>query len=107
VAKSETFDRFARRVARAAGSPWTFAAVVALIATWAIAGPFLGFSTEWQLVANTFTTIVTFLMVFIIQNTQLSDTAEIKAMLREIVEDLPDVDAARAARRAQEDEACT
>jgi low affinity Fe/Cu permease len=67
------FRNFAERVAIAVGTPWAFIAAIAVIVSWAVSGPFFGFSEHWQLVVNSFTTIVTFLMVFIIQNTQERD----------------------------------
>src|SRR5690242_16961685 len=68
------FTRFAKVVARASGRPATFAIAVAIILMWAITGPIFGFNDTWQLVINTSTTIITFLMVFLIQNTQNRDT---------------------------------
>jgi low affinity Fe/Cu permease len=67
------FRKFAERVALAVGTPWAFIAALALIVAWAACGPFFSFSEPWQLAINSFTTIVTFLMVFIIQNTQERD----------------------------------
>jgi low affinity Fe/Cu permease len=97
------FDRFARATAKAAGSSWAFMASLGSIALWAGLGPVFGWSDTWQLIANTGTTIVTFIMVFVLQHAQNADTAETKAMLREIAEDLPEVDDRRAKRRATED----
>jgi low affinity Fe/Cu permease len=68
--KSSWFSDFAGKTARAAGQPVVFALVGAVIVVWLITGPFFGFSDTWQLIINTGTTIVTFLMVFLIQNTQ-------------------------------------
>lgn len=79
------FAEFASRVARAAGRPVTFAISLILIVVWAITGPLFGFSDTWQLVINTGTTIVTFLMVFLIQNTQNRDGAAIQAKLDELI----------------------
>ena len=93
-----TFAGLAASVAQAAGSPYAFLAAVAIVIVWAISGPYLGYSDYWQLTINTGTTIVTFLMVFLIQSSQNKDTAEIKTMLREIVVDLPEVDTRRALR---------
>lgn len=98
------FDRFAKFCARAAGHPLAFAGAVAACVLWAVSGPLFGWSDTWQLVINTATTVLTFLMVFVIQNSQNRDTSEIKAMLREIVEDLPEVDEARARQRATEEQ---
>src|SRR5215210_6762774 len=82
---SNFFTDFASWVARATGKPWTFAACVLVVLLWAASGPFFGFSDTWQLVINTGTTIVTFLMVFLIQNTQNRDGAAIQAKLDELV----------------------
>lgn len=79
------FADFASRVARAAGRPMTFALSLILILVWAVTGPLFGFSDTWQLVINTGTTIVTFLMVFLIQNTQNRDGAAIQAKLDELI----------------------
>ena len=67
------------------GKPWTFAAAVLIIVLWAGTGPLFGFSDTWQLVVNTATTIITFLMVFIIQQTQNKDTQALELKLNEIV----------------------
>ena len=82
---SKAFGRFATLVAHATGKPITFACCVAAIALWAIAGPIFQFSDTWQLVINTSTTIVTFLQVFLIQNTQNRDGAAIQAKLDELI----------------------
>ena len=82
---SKVFTKFAGAVARATGKPLTFALSVALIILWAVTGPFFGFSDTWQLVINTGTTIVTFLMVFLIQNTQNRDGAAIQTKLDELI----------------------
>jgi len=82
---SKVFTNFAAAVARATGKPLTFALSVALIILWAVTGPFFGFSDTWQLVINTGTTIVTFLMVFLIQNTQNRDGAAIQTKLDELI----------------------
>jgi low affinity Fe/Cu permease len=79
------FDRFARRVAYIAGHPVAFAAAAALIVLWLVSGPLFGFSDTWQLVINTATTIVTFLMVFVIQNTQNRDGTAVQIKLDELV----------------------
>ena len=79
------FAEFASRVARAAGRPTTFALSLILIVVWAVTGPLFGFSDTWRLVINTGTTIVTFLMVFLIQNTQNRDGAAIQAKLDELI----------------------
>jgi low affinity Fe/Cu permease len=83
--RSNVFRRFAQAVSAAAGRPWTFAAAVALIVAWGVCGPLFGFSDTWQLVINTSTTIVTFLMVFLIQNTQNRDTEALRLKLDELI----------------------
>jgi low affinity Fe/Cu permease len=79
------FTKFARRAAMATGRPITFAIAVAVIIAWALTGPLFGFSDTWQLVINTGTTIITFLMVFLIQNTQNRDTEALQIKLDEII----------------------
>src|ERR1700754_3503214 len=73
MAFRDVFSRFSSTIAAASGNPLTFAAAVALILVWAISGPLFGFSETWQLVVNSATTIVTFLMVFVLQHTQNRD----------------------------------
>jgi len=72
-------------VARQAGSPWAFALAALIIVVWAFLGPLLGFSDMWQLTVNTATTIVTFLMVFIIQNSQNRDTEALQIKIDELI----------------------
>jgi low affinity Fe/Cu permease len=79
------FSYVARRVAVLAGQPAVFLGALAAIVLWGLSGPFFGFSDTWQLIVNTSTTIVTFLMVFIIQNTQNRDTAAIQLKLDELI----------------------
>ena len=79
------FSHFAKWTARTAGHPVVFLFAVLIILGWAITGPFFGFGDTWQLVINTGTTIVTFLMVFLIQNTQNRDTLAIQLKLSELV----------------------
>src|SRR5262245_7355412 len=79
------FTRFAKSTARAAGQPATFCVAVAIIVLWAASGPLFGFSDTWQLVINTGTTIITFLMVFLIQNTQNRDSEAIQVKLDELI----------------------
>jgi low affinity Fe/Cu permease len=81
----QLFARFANRIAHIAGSPITFLACVAIVVAWAISGPFFGFSETWQLLINTGTTIVTFLMVFLIQNTQNRDGVALQTKLDELI----------------------
>jgi len=79
------FARFSARVSTVAGRPATFALAVAIVLVWAVSGPIFRWSDTWQLVINTGTTIVTFLMVFLIQNTQNRDTAAIQTKLDELI----------------------
>ena len=79
------FGRFAQQSARAMGHPLAFVLAVLIILGWGLTGPAFGFSDTWQLVINTATTIVTFLMVFLIQNTQNRDGAAIQAKLDELI----------------------
>jgi low affinity Fe/Cu permease len=83
--RGSRFTRFAKITAHAAGQPATFAIAVAIIVLWAATGPLFGFSDTWQLVINTGTTIVTFLMVFLIQNTQNRDSQAIQVKLDELI----------------------
>src|SRR5262245_8586425 len=86
VARStKVFTHFANGVAHAAGRPVTFVLCCALVVVWAASGPFFGFSDTWQLVINTGTTVITFLMVFVIQNTQNRDGAALQAKLDELI----------------------
>jgi low affinity Fe/Cu permease len=75
----------AKATSRLSGKPATFLLAVGAVVVWVITGPLFGFSDTWQLVINTGTTIVTFLMVFLIQNTQNSDTAAIQLKLDELI----------------------
>jgi len=79
------FSRFAKWTARAAGKPGTFFLAVAVIIIWAITGPIFGFSDTWQLIINTGTTIITFLMVFLIQSTQNRDSEAMQVKLDELI----------------------
>jgi low affinity Fe/Cu permease len=79
------FSSFARAVSTLAGRPAAFGAAVGAVALWGVTGPLFGFSDTWQLVINTATTIVTFLMVFVIQNTQNRDTAAMQVKLDELI----------------------
>src|SRR5262245_18177074 len=79
------FTRFAKWTARVSGRPVTFMIAVVVILAWVITGPIFGFSDTWQLVINTGTTIVTFLMVFLIQNTQNRDSEAIQIKLDELI----------------------
>lgn len=88
----ELFRHFSHKTSQAAGSPWAFVVSFAVIIIWAVSGPFFDFSNTWQLVINTGTTILTFLMVFLIQNTQNRDAQAIHLKLDEIIRA---IDAAR------------
>ena len=79
--RPDVFTRFTTRTAKILGHAWVFVLAVAVLIVWALTGPLLGFSDTWQLVINTSTTIVTFLMVFIIQHTQNRDTAALHVKL--------------------------
>ncbi len=79
------FTVFAKWASRATGAPLTFVLAVAVIVVWAVTGPVFGYSDTWQLIINTGTTIVTFLMVFLIQNTQNRDTAAMHIKLDELI----------------------
>lgn len=85
MAKPSLFVRFATGAARIAGKPATFLLAVLIIVVWAITGPIAGFSDTWQLIINTGTTIVTFLMVFLIQNTQNRDSEAMHVKLDELI----------------------
>ena len=81
----EIFRKFSHRVSEVAGSVYAFAIAFVVILAWAVTGPIFGFSNTWQLVINTGTTIVTFLMVFLIQNTQNRDNSALHAKLDELI----------------------
>lgn len=82
---SKFFGDFANGVARAAGRPMAFVTAVAVIAAWGVTGPIFHYSDTWQLIINTGTTIVTFVMVFLIQNSQNRDNAAIQVKLDELI----------------------
>lgn len=109
------FRRFAHRVSISVGAPWAFALALAIVLAWALTGPLFGFSDTWQLVINTGTTVVTFLMVFVIQNTQNREAQVIQLKLDELIraveqarnelvdlEDLSDEDLKRLQRQFEE-----
>ena len=79
------FTRFAKRTSTLTGRPATFLLALAVILVWGITGPLFHFSDTWQLVINTGTTIITFLMVFLIQNTQNRDTEALQIKLDELI----------------------
>jgi low affinity Fe/Cu permease len=83
--KNGWFTQFASAMSSYAGKPVTFFLAAAIVVVWAISGPFMGFSDVWQLTINTGTTIITFLMVFIIQNTQNRDTAALHIKMDELI----------------------
>ena len=83
--KSSVFSRFARWTSAVSGKHTTFLLAVGVILVWATTGPLFGFSDTWQLVINTGTTIITFLMVFLIQNTQNRDTEALQIKLDELI----------------------
>ena len=82
---AQWYSSFSRSASRVCGRSGTFALAVVLIVVWAVTGPLFGFSDTWQLVINTGTTIVTFLMVFLIQNTQNRDTEALHVKLDELI----------------------
>lgn len=79
------FARIANATARAVGTPWAFIAAASLVIGWAVAGPFFEYSDSWELVINTATTIITFLMVFLIQNTQNRDARALHLKIDELI----------------------
>ena len=85
VRKRSIYARAARWIAQLSGRPMTFLLAVAMIVVWLITGPIFGYSDTWQLVINTGTTIITFLMVFLIQNTQNRDTVAMQLKLDELI----------------------
>jgi low affinity Fe/Cu permease len=84
----DRFHRLAVAAAGVSGSPWAFALAAALILTWALLGPVFRYSDTWQLVVNTATTIITFLMIFLVQNTQNRDARAIHLKLDELIRHL-------------------
>jgi low affinity Fe/Cu permease len=82
---SKMFSKFATAIADLSGKPGTFVLALAIVLVWAISGPFFGFSETWQLVINTSTTIITFLMVFVLQNSQNRDGKALQAKLDELI----------------------
>ena len=85
VTGSDRFGKFAARSSHYLGSRWAFVAAIGVILLWAVTGPIFHYSDSWQLVINTGTTIVTFLMVFLIQNTQNRDARAIHLKLNELI----------------------
>jgi low affinity Fe/Cu permease len=84
-AVNKAFMRFANKASDLTGSSWAFLLAVGVIGVWAISGPLFGFSDTWQLIINTATTIITFLMVFLIQNTQNRDAKAMHLKLDELI----------------------
>ncbi len=82
---TDWFEKFSQHVTHATGRPWAFLIAFLVIIVWALTGPFFGFGDTWQLVINTSTTIVTFLMVFLIQQTQNKDGKAVELKLNELV----------------------
>jgi low affinity Fe/Cu permease len=81
----KVFNTLAKKASAAAGSPWVFGGALGIVLVWGISGPIFGFNDTWQLVINTGTTIITFLMVFLIQHTQNADTAALHLKLDELI----------------------
>jgi low affinity Fe/Cu permease len=81
----DAFRKLASKTSVAAGNPWTFFGAIFIVVLWALSGKFFGYSDTWQLVINTSTTIVTFLMVFLIQNTQNRDAKAMHLKLDELL----------------------
>lgn len=90
--RSSLFSRFARATSRAAGRPVAFTLAVALVLAWGVSGPIFDYSAAWQLVINTTTTIVTFLMVFLMQSTQNRDTEALQLKIDELIRAVEDAD---------------
>lgn len=86
--EQDFFTRFSSTASSLLGRPWVFSVAIGVLILWAVSGPLLGFSDTWQLIINTSTTIITFLMVFIIQNTQNRDSLAVNIKLDAIMEKL-------------------
>jgi low affinity Fe/Cu permease len=82
---TDAFHNFAKKLSADVGSPWAFIASLVVVTLWSATGPLFGYSDTWQLVINTGTTIVTFLMVFLIQNTQNRDAKAVHLKLDELI----------------------
>jgi low affinity Fe/Cu permease len=82
---SDVFRKIAHRTSQEMGRPWAFLAAVLVVLTWMVTGPLFDYSDTWQLVINTGTTVITFLMVFLIQNTQNRDAQAIHLKLDELI----------------------
>ena len=82
---TKIFRKFAQKLGKAVGTPWSFCIALLFVVLWFLSGPIFSFSASWQLVINTSTTIVTFLMVFLLQNTQNRDTKALQLKLDELI----------------------
>jgi low affinity Fe/Cu permease len=100
----KSFQSAAQAVSHATGTPWAFIAAFGVVLLWAATGPMFNFSDTWQLVINTGTTIVTFLMVFLIQNTQNRDTVALHAKLDELIIKIEGADNALVNAEEMEDD---
>ena len=85
---NEIFRKFSARISAIVGSAWSFSVAALIVIVWGVTGPLFDFSNTWQLVINTGTTIVTFLMVFLIQNTQNRDARSVHLQLDEIIKSI-------------------
>src|ERR1700751_1534022 len=85
---NELFRKFSEKVAKAVGSPWAFVIAIVVVIAWAVSGPVFHYSDTWQLVINTGTTIITFLIVFLIQNTQNRESRVVRLKLDELLRGL-------------------
>ncbi|MDB6128930.1 MAG: putative small integral rane protein [Verrucomicrobiales bacterium] len=86
---NKIFRKLSEKIAAIVGKPWAFLAAMLILVGWGASGPFFGFSEKWQLVVNSFTTIITFLMVFVIQNTQNRDFQALQLKLDELLRTVP------------------
>lgn len=99
---TDWFARAATAAGRAAGSPWAFIVAVAIVLCWLLSGPLFSYSDTWQLVINTSTTIVTFLMVFLIQNAQNRNDAAVHLKMDEMLRALPEARTSLAVEHLEE-----
>jgi low affinity Fe/Cu permease len=98
----ERFAQFSTACGNVTGQPLAFIVSLALVVLWAVSGPLFGYSDTWQLVINTATTVITYLLVFVIQNTQLRDSAAVHIKLDEIVRALPEARTALVLRHLED-----